>query len=93
MVRTMRKLEAKNIAPESEGALEIRNRNAGVISCEDVKGHVAENVQRPTPNVQRRILGSTGCQPVCLGNLPRLFVQIGLRWINVFGKLPKTAGW
>src|SRR5438270_13900288 len=36
----MRKLETENIAPESEGTLEIRNRNAGVISCDDVKRHV-----------------------------------------------------
>jgi hypothetical protein len=37
LMRTMRKLEAEHIAPESEGALEIRNRNAGVIGGEDSK--------------------------------------------------------
>ena len=31
-----------------------------------------------------QFLGSTGCQPVVAGSLPAT---------NVFGKLPKTAGW
>jgi len=33
----VRDLEAKDIAPESERALEVRNRDAGVIGRDDVK--------------------------------------------------------
>ena len=36
-MRAMRKLETKNIAPESERSLKIRNRKAGVIGGEDAK--------------------------------------------------------
>jgi len=37
MMRPMRKLETENTAPESERALEIRNRDAGMISGDDTK--------------------------------------------------------
>src|SRR5438132_61487 len=37
LMGTMRKLEAENIAPESERALEIRHRDTGVIRRHDVK--------------------------------------------------------
>jgi hypothetical protein len=33
----MRKFETENIAPEGEGALEIRNGNSGMIGGEDAK--------------------------------------------------------
>jgi hypothetical protein len=52
LMRSMRKLETENVLPEVERALEIRDRDASVIGCDDSKGHSSENVQRSTPNVQ-----------------------------------------
>jgi hypothetical protein len=37
LMDAVRKLEAKNIAPESERSLKIRNRNAGMIGGENSK--------------------------------------------------------
>jgi hypothetical protein len=36
-MRAVRKLEAQNIAPKCEGALEIRNGDPGVIRGDDVE--------------------------------------------------------
>jgi hypothetical protein len=45
LMRSMRKLETENVLPEVERALEIRDRDASVIGCDDSKGHSSENVQ------------------------------------------------
>src|SRR6476661_3754221 len=64
LMGSMRKFEAENVAPENEGALDVRDGDAGVIGGENPKSH-GENVERPTrlrkatawqaSNVQSRI--------------------------------------
>ena len=53
VMRAMRKLETENITPESEGPLEIRNRETRVISGNDSKLHISENVQHGIQEVDR----------------------------------------
>ena len=43
LMRAMRKFETENVLPEVERALEIRNRDAGVIGRNDSKRHVSGN--------------------------------------------------
>src|SRR4051812_47762969 len=52
LMSAVRELEAENITPEGERPLDIRDRDAGVIGGNNAKCHWAENVERPTPNVQ-----------------------------------------
>ena len=46
-MRPMRKLEAENILPESETALEVRDGDAGVIGGNDAKRRSAHVVRYP----------------------------------------------
>ena len=43
--------------------------------------------------VQALSLGSTGCQPVVRGSLPRTLWQTFRVWLHAFGKLPNATGW
>src|SRR5206468_5569119 len=51
--------------------------------------------QAPTWGARdRELLGSTGCQPVHLGSLPRCIVQAANNLlVHVSGKLPETTVW
>jgi hypothetical protein len=48
--------------------------------------------------MEPEFLGSTGCQPVIVGTMPKIFLSVDFikRVVllpNVAGKLPATTGW
>ena len=77
LVRAMRQLEAENILPESQRALQIQNRNPGVIRGENAKRHVGENVERPTPNVQSRIGKPKASYPTAAMTFSSIAIGVG----------------